>query len=46
MVPDFDDCVELQAALALVFEGRSVANGYTELVVHPKRREAKRQSRR
>ncbi len=42
MAPDFDDSLEFQAALALVFDGRQVANGYTEPVLHPKRSDAKR----
>jgi malate synthase len=41
MAPEFDKSLAFQAALELVFNGRSTANGYTEPVLHARRRQVK-----
>ena len=41
MAPDLDARIPFQAAMALVFEGRDQANGYTEFLLTERRQKMK-----
>ncbi len=41
MADDLDTSIAFQAALDLVFEGRKAANGYTEPILHARRKQVK-----
>jgi malate synthase len=41
MAPNYEKSIAFQAALDLVFNGLTTANGYTEPVLHARRRQVK-----
>ena len=45
MAPNYDESLAFQAALDLVFNGCQASNGYTEPVLHARRRQVKNNSR-